>query len=90
MPRHGPRDKAPGQKKRLLFAMCDGRCQKCGVKMVMKSNPHAKTRSNTATLQHMKPKAFGGSDDLCNLQVWCSACNHADGILISQRVKDVQ
>ena len=86
MPRHGKSTKQPGQKKRYLYALANGKCQKCGCQMSIKGDKHAKNKPNTATLQHMTPRAHGGSDDMENLQVWCHQCNMQDGQEISNRI----
>lgn len=57
-------------------------CPRCGVYMVhgTKHKIGRKDRcqlpSNYATIDHVLPKARGGTDDPANLQVLCHRCNH--------------
>ena len=69
----GTRKYNPNRMKRRKTALYRGRKQRpcvwCG-KMLWK---------HEATIEHMKPKAEGGSDIIDNLNVSCLKCNNARG-----------
>jgi 5-methylcytosine-specific restriction endonuclease McrA len=52
------------------------KCCWCGRDTITKPN-----KSNSATLEHIIPRANGGTDDLDNLAMSCNKCNGKRGIL---------
>jgi len=60
-------------KKLLLWQHVEGKCQVCGIKTDLSSDPGKDP--STATLEHIKPKSKGGTDAWNNLALLCSACN---------------
>lgn len=56
--------------KRQVWSMTDGRCFYCG----LHTNPFA-----TFTIDHIRPRCLGGSDDIRNLVPCCRRCNAAKG-----------
>lgn len=51
---------------RRLALKIFSRCQHCGRQLSAK----------TATVDHLKPAALGGTDEVRNLSIACSACNN--------------
>lgn len=66
--------------KNLRKKLFDGRktapCCYCGITLT----------HDTATLEHVKPKALGGSNDLDNLALACQPCNYKKGQEIPKRL----
>jgi 5-methylcytosine-specific restriction endonuclease McrA len=60
-----PKDK--WEKRKILWKAQNGQCQYCLQKVPLKES----------TLDHVKPKSKGGSDQLDNLVMSCDACNNA-------------
>lgn len=54
------------------------RCGYCGVHMVLVTPEGAPGRPwDIATVDHIEPRSFGGTDDWSNLAMACRACNEA-------------
>ena len=53
-----------------------GRCIHCNKKLVFSMNGEPLSEGS---LEHIVPKAHGGTDDLCNLAIACKRCNHQKG-----------
>lgn len=65
---HGP------QIRQYIYDKANGRCELCGRKLLF----------NEMTLDHIKPLAMGGRDEIANLQCSCKACNTAKGSLLPE------
>jgi 5-methylcytosine-specific restriction endonuclease McrA len=50
--------------RKVVFNKCDGKCAYCGTELVKGWN-----------VDHIKPKVFGGTDDIENLNPSCKDCN---------------
>lgn len=55
----------------------EDRCLWCGRTVVVRFE--ARPRADTATIDHIVPRALGGSSDPSNLALACAACNAAKG-----------
>lgn len=53
-----------------------GKCIHCGSALVVSE---AGEPLGQATLEHIVPRAHGGTDDVANLALACARCNHAKG-----------
>lgn len=65
---------------KILHRLCEAqswRCCYCGTRMVL--YPEAGPRSDRASIEHVEPRGFGGSDEWENLVAACKLCNHARG-----------
>lgn len=54
------------------------RCHWCGWEVVQADGPHPWPK-NAATVDHLKPKCSGGSNEQDNLVIACRACNERRG-----------
>lgn len=72
------RDIQPAAKRLLVTAWisaCGSRCIECTVHMI-RPRPGCNARSpRTATIDHIRARALGGSNALANLRVICGGCN---------------
>ena len=55
--------------KKNIYARDNGRCQYCGVDMMIKA----------CTIDHVIPRSRGGTHGWCNVVLACSICNHKKG-----------
>ena len=66
-----------------LYHQSEGRCQLCGRRITFED----------ATMDHIIPKAMGGTNDISNLQISCFPCNHLKGSILPdtffERVTDI-
>lgn len=72
-----------GVKTRLLqrhFA-ADPHCRYCGV-LTVRAETSGSISDNTATLEHKKPRVFGGEDTYDNTTLACHRCNKEAGTAI--------
>ncbi len=53
-----------------------GKCIHCGAAVLVRLDG---APLGTATLEHVVPRAHGGTDDLDNLAIACARCNHQKG-----------
>lgn len=68
------RKRTPAAYRRAQLVERDGpHCHWCGVLTVEGIDPHTDAR----TEDHVVPRSKGGVNDLSNLVLACSACNHA-------------
>lgn len=58
--------KAVSRRRREIFEKSNGRCHYCGDVLTLDGKWH---------IEHMKPRALGGSEDLLNLVAACIGCN---------------
>lgn len=58
-------DPVPGTQRYAILARAKGRCEACGVSSMERA----------LQVDHIVPRAQGGSNDLANLQALCSTCN---------------
>lgn len=56
------------RRRREVFDRCEGRCHYCHTTLTLDGKWH---------VEHMLPKALGGTDDACNLVSACVPCNLA-------------
>jgi 5-methylcytosine-specific restriction endonuclease McrA len=64
---------------RVLFCgetVWKGKCIHCGSALLVRPDGEP---IGHATLEHIVPKAHGGTDDPSNLAIACASCNHAKG-----------
>lgn len=61
--------------RRILFLAQRGRCAYCGCRISL--DPYGD--DPYATLDHIKPKSYGGSNRIDNLCLACEPCNLAKG-----------
>lgn len=61
-----------------IYNKTDGGCHICGKKLCL-SNYSAKDKRGNWEVEHSKPKAVGGTDNLNNLFAACISCNRAKG-----------
>lgn len=54
-----------------------GRCIHCGAPLVVRADGEPISR---ATIEHLVPRAHGGTDALDNLALACARCNHGKGV----------
>ena len=66
------RIKFPKEIREMLYQNADGKCVLCGRKIAYDS----------MTLDHIKPLALGGEDNINNLQITCEACNLFKGSVL--------
>ena len=59
-----------------MFIEQEGRCYYCGVDMRAGPKPGGKPHPNSATVDHVYPKAWGGDTHPDNLVLSCWTCNH--------------
>lgn len=60
----------------IWFREFGNECQYCGVKMCHPSNKPFKPNNKwMATIEHITPRAKGGTDELHNLTLVCQRCN---------------
>ena len=71
------------QRLTLLIALHNGKCQKCGRRVRRYWPSQTAFYVNRATIEHVIPRCFGGTNDLCNLTLFCQLCNHQGGVLLS-------
>ncbi len=62
-----------------------GRCIHCGRKLVVGFDGRPVGRR--ATLEHLMPRAAGGTEALENLAVACATCNHRKGVRVDGRAR---
>ena len=62
------------QIRQYIYDKANGRCELCGRKLLF----------DKMTLDHIKPLAMGGRDEIANLQCSCKACNTAKGSLLPE------
>lgn len=63
-----------GRRKDALFQRDGANCCWCGRRLTRKRG-----WKNTATFEHMVPKALGGANSLANLKLACAECNNKRG-----------
>lgn len=63
----------------------EGRCLHCNRKLVLRADGEPISR---ATIEHIVPRAHGGTDALDNLGIACARCNHGKGVRLDVRRKD--
>lgn len=73
---------------RALYALHDGRCQKCGRKVYRYHKTDHRWHDDRATVEHVTPKCKGGGDEMGNLTLYCQKCNHAGGVILSQELTE--
>lgn len=56
------------RRRRAIFDRCEGRCHYCRAVLTLDGRWH---------VEHMLPRALGGTDDACNLVAACAPCNLA-------------
>lgn len=67
-----------GEIKASLSEAQNHRCAYCGVETMLSTPAGAPCRPwNIATVEHIEPKSFGGSNDPDNLVMACLACNES-------------
>lgn len=64
-------------KRKLLFALCDGKCPICGKQM---QNDNPKDKTTYMTLDHIIPKSKGGTKVVDNMRPMCRKCNVCRGV----------
>lgn len=60
--------------RKMLYSKADGRCALCGKPIKLED----------MTVDHIKPLAMGGSNEVENLQCTCSACNFFKGSVLPE------
>lgn len=60
-------------KRQVVLARCNNECAFCKCKLTDSNGP------TQATIDHILPKAFGGSDAYWNLRALCAKCNSSRG-----------
>lgn len=65
----------------LLIALHNGKCQKCGRRVKRYWPSQTGFYVNRATVEHVIPRCFGGSNALVNLTLFCQQCNHEGGVI---------
>ena len=77
------RKQIPFKIREKLFADCNGLCTYCGCILVIfkayLSNSFFEER-RVAHIDHIKPLAKGGLDDVSNYQILCDKCNLSKGV----------
>ncbi len=70
-----------GRKRRALLERDGLNCQECGVEMKvdMETGQIDIKLSKGATIDHIRPKSQGGTNQLENLQLLCKQCNNQKG-----------
>ncbi len=53
-----------------------GKCVHCNTRLVVGDDGRAR---GNATLEHIRPQAQGGTDDVANLAIACAPCNRQKG-----------
>jgi len=53
-----------------------GKCLHCGSRLVVEADG---SLAGSATIEHIVPRARGGSDAIENLALACASCNHEKG-----------
>lgn len=83
IPSKGIRKKFSPDVRKLLYIHAGGRCELCGKEMALED----------VTIDHIKPLAMGGTNDVSNLACTCFGCNHLKGSAVPesffQRVNDI-
>lgn len=83
IPSKGIRKKFSPDVRKLLYIHAGGRCELCGREMALED----------VTIDHIKPLAMGGTNDVSNLACTCFGCNHLKGSAVPesffQRVNDI-
>lgn len=83
IPSKGTRKKFSPDVRKLLYIHAGGRCELCGREMALED----------VTIDHIKPLAMGGTNDVSNLACTCFGCNHLKGSAVPesffQRVNDI-
>lgn len=59
-----------------------GKCLHCNTQLLVGLDGAPRSR---ATIEHIVPRAAGGSDELGNLALACARCNHEKGVRHDQR-----
>ena len=72
-----------------IFARDGGRCVYCGIP-ARRPGRGVRRGPDLATLDHVKPKAFGGALDRGNIVLACSACNNERGTMDAQTFRDLK
>ena len=62
-----------------------GKCIHCNRQLVVGDDGLLLGR---ASIEHIVPRAHGGTDDLANLALACAACNHEKGVRHDHRRRD--
>lgn len=62
-----------------------GKCLHCNARLVVSTDG---AMAGGVTIEHVVPKAHGGTDDLENLALACARCNHEKGIRHDRRRPD--
>lgn len=79
----GIRKKFSPDVRKLLYIHAGGRCELCGREMALED----------VTIDHIKPLAMGGTNDVSNLACTCFGCNQLKGSAVPesffQRVNDI-
>lgn len=63
--------------RKILYFQQFKKCCWCNMEMLLEE----------ATIEHIRAKADGGTDDLINLQVACAECNHARGARLLKAIE---
>ena len=83
IPLKGTRKKFSPDVRKLLYIHAGGRCELCGREIALED----------VTIDHLKPLAMGGTNDVSNLACTCFGCNHLKGSAVPesffQRVNDI-
>lgn len=83
IPLKGTRKKFSPDVRKLLYIHAGGRCELCGREMALED----------VTIDHIKPLAMGGTNDVSNLACTCFGCNQLKGSAVPesffQRVNDI-
>jgi 5-methylcytosine-specific restriction endonuclease McrA len=64
--------------RKQLYYQQFGKCCWCDHRMSLEE----------ATIEHIRAKSVGGTDDIENLQVACAACNHERGVRLFQAIQE--
>lgn len=78
-PKDGTYTPGPNARKKrdALIEAQENRCFYCGGEL---AEPQHKLRSASPSLDHIKPRVFGGSNSINNFVISCSRCNGARGL----------
>lgn len=69
------------KKLEFLHKKQDGKCVYCQRIVIMKDPTERSSGRMHATIDHILPKAFGGTDSLRNMVMACSKCNALRGLM---------
>lgn len=64
-----------------LYQAQGGACAACSVAMLLVESPLGPRSSRQATLEHLLPRAFGGTSAMSNLAATCERCNSTRGLI---------